>query len=282
MTRRELYSYLRRHAEPIYGLGESTQIVNMIFEELFSISRLDLLRDDAAPSPITDECAKEMARELEEGRPVQYIIGTAELCGMHFAVREGVLIPRPESEELVRWIVEQNRERGSQRLLDIGTGSGVLAISLAVALPSAEVVAMDISDDALAIARENASRLAPRVTLIKGDALAGVEQYTTGEFDIILSNPPYIPRSEERAMRINVTRHEPHLALFVPDDDPLLFYRAIARSALKILRTGGALYFELHEDYAKECREMLERMGYHNVAIRLDINDKERMICAQR
>lgn len=282
MTQGELYRYLRRHTEPLYGELEATQIVNMLFEEMWGISRMEMLLNRECAAPISRQRAEQIAREIEVGRPVQYIIGEAELCDMRFEVGEGVLIPRPESEELVRWIVAENQERRGCRVLDVGTGSGVLAIALSVALTEAEVTALDISKEALQIAQRNIERLAPAVRLIEGDALRGVEHFVEGEFDIILSNPPYIPLSELSQMRINVTNHEPHLALFVPDDDPLLFYRAIARSAQKLLRQGGALYFEIHENFALESQEMLHQEGYDRVEIRQDINDKERMICARR
>lgn len=203
---------------------------------------------------------------------------------MRFTVREGVLIPRPESEELIRWITEdESNERGE--ILDIGTGSGALAIALSRSLPHHQTTAIEISDKAIEIARENIERLSPnRVTIIKGDALRGVENFTPEgkRYDVIVSNPPYIPQNEEAEMRINVTRYEPHLALFVPDDDPLLFYRTIARSAKQLLKKEGKLYFEIHENFATQTKEMLRGEGYKKVEIRLDINDKARMICAQR
>ncbi len=292
MTQGELYKYLRRHTEPIYGELEATQIVNMIFEELWGVSRMKMLLDREEISPISTERAEEIAQEIATGRPVQYIIGEAEFCDMRFVVREGVLIPRPESEELIRWIVDENIDKRGCSVLDVGTGSGALAISLSLKLSDSEVAAVDISRDALSIAQENIDRLSAKVKLIEGDALRGVENYIEGEvgkefdtfemFDIIVSNPPYIPRSEESQMRINVTQHEPHLALFVPDEDPLIFYRAIARSAQKLLREEGVLYFEIHENFAIETREMLHNEGYTHVEIRRDINEKERMICARR
>ncbi len=296
MTQGELYKYLRRHTEPIYGELEAAQIVNMIFEEMWGVSRMKMLLNREEESPISTERAEEIAQELATGRPVQYIIGEAEFCDMRFVVREGVLIPRPESEELIRWIVSESIDRRGCKVLDIGTGSGALAISLSLKLSDPEVVAVDISKDALSIASENIERLSAKVKLIEGDALRGVENFIESEgedgkedreedrkmFDIIVSNPPYIPRSEESQMRINVTQHEPHLALFVPDEDPLIFYRAIARSAQKLLREGGVLYFEIHENFAVETKMMLHDEGYTQVEIRRDINEKERMICARR
>lgn len=281
MTRRELYKEMRRLAEPIYGAREATQIARIIAEERLGWSRMDLILSPEEGCGISDEQAQQILDQIAEARPVQYIVGEAEFCDFRVVVREGALIPRPESEELVRWIVSDNKQ-SSGRILDIGTGSGALAIALARSLPRYEVEALDLSQEALSIARENGLRLAPRVEFVRGDVLQGVENYLDGYYDIIVSNPPYIPQGEESQMRINVTKYEPHMALFVPDDDPLLFYRAIARSAQGLLTSGGSLYFEIHEGYAIETREMLRSEGYSSVEIRQDINDKARMICAQR
>lgn len=278
MRRRELHKEILRLATPIYGDCEASMIARIIFEEVLGVTRMQLL---TTPDEEVERDVTEILRDVERARPVQYIVGEAEFCDMRFVVREGVLIPRPESEELIRWIVAESKKE-SVEVLDIGTGSGALAISLSVALPHSHVTALEISDDAIRIAKENIERLSPKVDIIKGDALKGVENYIDKSYDIIVSNPPYIPRSEEQTMHANVTRHEPHLALFVPDDDPLLFYRSIARSAIKLLRKDGRLYFEIHENYAIECETMLREEGFQRVERRLDINDKERMICAQR
>ncbi len=277
-----------RLAKPIYGDREASQIARMISEELLGWSRMDMLLSQGAECGVDDNVAQRILDEIEAGRPVQYIIGEAEFCDMRFKVREGVLIPRPESEELVRWIVDDAKraERQGGKILDVGTGSGALAIALSRELPHCSVTALDISLEAISVATENRDRLSPSIEIIEGDALRGVENYienyTAHSYDIIVSNPPYIPRREESDMRINVTKYEPHLALFVPDDDPLLFYRAIGRSAQKLLSNGGRLYYEIHENFATETKEMLEAEGFEQVEIRLDINDKARMICAQR
>lgn len=278
MTRRELASRLATIAEPIYGANEAKQIARMILEEMAGVSFTELVTAPDAECEIV-----EMARvesELAAGRPVQYIIGEADFCGLRFMVREGVLIPRPESEELVDWVVSEASSRA--RVLDIGTGSGVLAIALNVQLVDSEVIALDVSQDALEIARANGTKLAPEVKFLEGDALRGVENFVDGEFDIIISNPPYIPQCEEQDMRKNVVDFEPHLALFVPDNDPLLFYREIARSAKKLLREGGKLYYEIHENFASETAQMLRTEGLTEVEVRNDINEKPRMICAKR
>lgn len=270
-----------RLAKPIYGDREASQIARMISEELLGWSRMEMLLSQDEECGVSEESAERILREIGSGRPVQYIIGESDFCDMRFKVREGVLIPRPESEELVRWIVSDS-VGGCGSILDIGTGSGALAIALSRQLPNYAVTALDVSREAIGVAQENCARLSPRVEIIEGDALRGVELYTSQSYDIILSNPPYIPRSEEVDMRINVTGYEPHLALFVPDDDPLIFYRQIARSAQKLLSSGGRLYYEIHENFADATKLMLENEGFARVEIRLDINDKARMICAQR
>ncbi|MFI3305775.1 MAG: peptide chain release factor N(5)-glutamine methyltransferase [Rikenellaceae bacterium] len=284
MTRRELYTAMCRLAKPIYGDCEASQIARMIAEELLGWSRMDMLLSQGMDCGVDESVAQRILSEIEAGRPVQYIIGEVEFCDMRFKVREGVLIPRPESEELVRWIVDDARrsEMRGGAILDIGTGSGALAIALSRELVSYSVTALDISQEAIGMASENRDNLAPSVAIIEGDALRGVENYTSCSYDIIVSNPPYIPRSEEADMRVNVTKYEPHIALFVPDDDPLLFYRAIARSAAKLLTPNGRLYYEIHENFAAATKDMLEAEGFARVEIRVDINDKERMICAQR
>ncbi len=278
MTRRELYNLLSSTAESLYGARESEQIARMILDEVAGISMTHLVLEPDVECHLAG--LDRIVEELAAGRPVQYIIGRAEFCSFDFAVREGVLIPRPETEELVMRIVEECQEK--PRILDVGCGSGAIAISLAKLIPDAEVWGVDISKEALAVSRENNRRLDSSVTLVEGDALGGVEQFVEGEFDVVVSNPPYIPYSEQCDMRSNVLDYEPHLALFVEDDNPLVFYKAIARSARELLRSEGVLYFEIHEELWSDVVDMLREMGYIGVTMVRDINDKPRIVCAEK
>ena len=224
---------------------------------------------------------EDITEELSEGRPLQYIIGKTEFYGLDFAVREGVLIPRPETEQLVEWAIRRAKRYAQPRILDLCTGSGCIAISLAHALPQATVTAIDLSSDALAVARENCTSLNVDVELLKDDVLGELPTLGEREFDIIVSNPPYIPRSEQSLMRVNVTQYEPDMALFVDDNNPLLFYEAIACYAKKHLRKGGSLLFEVHESYATATVEMLQAKGFDHISLRKDFLDKPRMICCR-
>ncbi len=278
MQRVELYNLLCSTAEPLYGAREAEQIARMILSEVAGVSMTHLILEPSQECHI--ENLDVIVAELAASRPVQYIIGRAEFCALSFVVREGVLIPRPETEELVYRIIEECGE--APRILDVGCGSGAIAISLAKSIPGSKVWAVDISLEALAISRENNARLEAGVNFVQADALNGVEQYVDGKFDIIVSNPPYIPQSEESEMRLNVTEFEPHIALFVDDDNPLVFYREIARSALQLLNSEGLLYFEVHEDLWQDIAEMLREMGYIGVTMLQDINDKPRIVCAEK
>ncbi|MFI3280358.1 MAG: peptide chain release factor N(5)-glutamine methyltransferase [Rikenellaceae bacterium] len=278
MQRVELYNLLTSTCEPIYGAREAEQIARMILAELAGVSLTHLILEPSAECHI--ENLDTIIDELSAGRPVQYIIGEADFCSFRFAVREGVLIPRPETEELVFRIVEECEP--NPRILDVGCGSGAISVSLAKLIEGSEVWAVDVSTEALAIARENNLRLGADVNFLAADALVGVEEYVDGEFDIVVSNPPYIPQSEECDMRTNVTSFEPHIALFVEDDNPLVFYKAIAKSALKLLKREGLLYFEIHESLWSEVVDMLRELGYIGVTMIRDINDKPRIICAEK
>ena len=216
--------------------------------------------------------------EISSGRPIQYILGKAEFCEMEFEVAEGVLIPRPETEELVYHIVETTK-RGA-RILDIGTGSGAIAISLAKLIKGAEVVAVDISEEALTIARRNAERVGVDVEFIKADALGDLSYL--GKFDIIVSNPPYIPQSDILDMRKNVVDFEPHIALFVPDNDALQFYRATAENAQTMLNEEGSMWFEIYEKAGEQMCEMLREKGFTRNELLEDANLKPRMIWSRR
>jgi release factor glutamine methyltransferase len=234
------------------------------------------------PNQIVDiEGVERCAAELSKGRPVQYIIGKAEFCGEEFMVREGVLIPRPETEELVMWTMEYASGIKNPKILDVCTGSGCIAIALKKRLGNADITAIDLSDKAIEIATENSSQLNADVEIIKDDALKGLQTLQGRKFDIIVSNPPYIPQSEMAAMHINVTHHEPHMALFVDDADPLIFYREIARAAKTLLSEDGFLLFEIHETLATESAEMLSHEGFHDIDIRYDFRQKPRMICCR-
>lgn len=262
---------------PLYDSREARNIALVAVSELTGKSVSALKIDPAAPCAITG--LDRIVDELAAGRPVQYVIGTTEFYGRRFAVREGVLIPRPETEELVDWIIRDNPS--ARRILDIGTGSGCIAATLAAEIPSAELFAADISDEALAVAAENCKSLDVRVTLRKADALANLADEFPEKFDVMVSNPPYIPAADLDSMHTNVRDHEPHTALFVPDDDPLLFYRAIARAARTMLQPDGRLYFEIYHKAAEAMRTMLAEEGF-TTTLREDLAGKPRMTCSRR
>lgn len=222
----------------------------------------------------------EKIEQLACGRPVQYVVGQTEFCGRSFAVSEGVLIPRPETEELTEWARQQASHYPKARILDLCTGSGCIAITLAKDVADASVTAIDLSAEALDIARENNKRHGVSVELMQADVLGELAVLGERKFDVIISNPPYIPRSERQQMRINVTEHEPAMALYVDDEHPLIFYEAIADHARRLLGNGGSLLFEVHENYAAHVADMLRERGFSHVTIRNDFRAKPRMICS--
>ena len=276
------YQELWHRLSEVYDAGEAKALARMLYEVRYGLGLGDLLigRDEGVPQ---DEL-EQLAVRLERQEPIQYVLGQADFCGRTFKVSPAVLIPRPETEELCQWVVEEVREQGRAAgeglsVLDIGTGSGCIAVTLAAELAGARVTAWDISEEALLVARENALRNGVSVSFEHHDALHATTtaQPTT---DLIVSNPPYICNRERTAMEANVLEHEPHTALFVPDDDPLLFYRAIARYGREALKPGGRLYFEINPVYRAPLDEMLRRMSYHDIAIKTDQYGKQRMIRA--
>ncbi len=268
--------------EPLYGEREAASIARIVVSERTNLTISQLLAGPEREVQISD--LDNLIEQLACGRPLQYVLGWEEFSALRFEVGEGVLIPRPETEELVLRVVSSLKElsKSNPKVLDVGCGSGCIAISTKNLYPEAEVTALDISTEALDIAHRNAQRLAPEVRVIRGDALNLRESLAGEKFDIIVSNPPYIPQSEEQSMRINVTGYEPHLALFVPDDDPLKFYRAIAHSALEMLNEGGMLWFEAHEEYAQKTLDMILCEGFKQGGVVKDIFDKERMVWASK
>lgn len=271
MTYRELW----RTLEPLYGNGEARAITDYVLDVCFGLSKADILC--GAVEEMTAEKTAELNKifgRLMEGEPVQYVLGRAEFCGRWFDVRPGVLIPRPETEELCAWITADSKASGSPKVLDIGTGSGCIAITLQLDMPESKVTAWDISADALDVARENAQQLGANVNFVKLDALNAKPE---GEWDVIVSNPPYICEKEKKDMAVNVLEHEPHTALFVPDADPLLFYRAITRLAVQTLSKGGRLYFEINPIYADDTCRMMRAEGMTAVELRSDMYGKQRM-----
>ena len=277
-TRREIFKHLVAVAGECYPEHEARQIAEMIITSFGGITRNDLLIEPDKELEITNLDA--IFSDLRRWRPVQYIVGKAEFADMELRVSEGVLIPRPETEELVDWVAHESK--CGAKILDVCTGSGCIAIALRRMVKDSAVWAMDISREALAIARDNGAEYAPDVRFVEGDALAGFDAHFEGvEFDAIVSNPPYIPNSDSALMRPNVTEHEPHIALFVEDGDPLVFYRAIARTGRKLLADDGRLYFEIYELLVEEMVAMLEYEGYADIVVKEDFRGKPRMICAR-
>jgi release factor glutamine methyltransferase len=214
-------------------------------------------------------------QRLLTGEPIQYILGEAPFYGRNYLVTRDTLIPRNETEELVHLILKENRRSGL-RILDLGTGTGCIPISLALELSSSEVYAVDVSAAALEVARQNAATLGAKVEFLEGDLLGKIPVFDP--LDLIVSNPPYVPLRDQAEMHANVLNFEPHLALFVPDEDPIVFYRAIGKWGQQLLKPGGKLYLEIYENLAEELVQLLLSQGYEHLQVHQDLNGKNRMI----
>ena len=260
-----------------YSAGEISALTRIIATELLGVSQMAyFLKDDVTLTAEQEALLDNAIERLKKQEPIQYILGYSDFCGLRFNVTQATLIPRPETSELVEWIASE--ATGNESILDIGTGSGCIAISLAHKMPQSKVTAWDISHEALAIAAENSKANGQAVTFEQVDILA--YEPTGEQFDIIVSNPPYIKENEKEAMHSNVLDWEPHTALFVPDSDPLLFYRTIAKKGLELLNPGGRLYFEINRAHGKETMEMLAALGYTSIELRKDFAENDRMIRA--
>ena len=295
------YNQLWKRLTAIYNEREAQAIVRTVLDALFGMSLTDICLGKVTQLSADDTTRLEkIMQRLEKSEPVQYVLGSEWFAGRLFDVAPGVLIPRPETEDLVKWTCDEAKEkekednskeeRGKEEkevskkgeeaphpsILDIGTGSGCIAITVALALPQARVTAWDISTDALAIAAGNAHRLGASVRFEHQDALSAPDDEE--RWDVIVSNPPYICDRERADMSDNVLSYEPELALFVPDNDPLLFYRAIARYASKALKPGGRLLFETNTAYAHEVAQTMADEGFTAIEVRNDCFGKPRMV----
>jgi release factor glutamine methyltransferase len=281
MTVTELKQYICNTLSAEVDADEATAMMREIFRAVRGYSPTDIvIYGHREVSADTEARVREAVQRVVDGEPLQYVLGTAYFMGMELRVTPATLIPRPETSQLVDRIVDDMGKRADLRVLDIGTGSGCIAIALARALKFADVNALDISDDALAVAAGNAAAQRASVCFAHGDALSLAAE--PDGYDVIVSNPPYIAESERADMEARVYAHEPATALFVPDADPLLFYRAIARFAAASLRSGGRLYFEINPLFVNQLREMLSAEGFANVDTVRDYRGNIRFAICQR
>lgn len=279
-----LYRRLSRLLQPT---GEARALAMALLQDAASLTMADVLAGKADDLPVADqERLTAMAERIAGGEPVQYVVGWQRFCGLRIAVSPGVLIPRPETEALVTWAIDLLRPFPQPAVLDIGTGSGCIALALKRAFPQASIEAWDVSPETLAIAHRNAERLALPITFRQVDLLDdSIEEIDgqRGEFlDGIISNPPYVCLSERAEMEANVLCHEPSVALFVPDDDPFLFYRPIAHYAQQHLRSGGYVLVEINRRFGPDVINLFRRYGFENPVLRDDPFGLPRMVCARK
>ncbi len=267
---------------PYYPQGEIRGFINLIFEHLFGLSiiKIHLYQHDQNPDAKLSEI-EEIIERLINYEPIQYILGETEFYGLKFKVNSAVLIPRPETEELVDWILQDSPGKNST-VLDIGTGSGCIAIALAKNRPDLHVEGWDISEEALEVARQNAETNNVNVSFLKVDILNQNIISEDKTYELIVSNPPYVTPSEKSSLLKNVIDHEPHTALFVPKNDPLIFYNEIADFGIKFLNQEGQLYFEINENLGNEVQSLLKSKRFANIVLRRDINGKDRMIRCEK
>lgn len=270
---------IRKNLCTHYPESEVAALTRILATELLGVKESTyFLKDPVTLNNEQQRLLDNAIEDLQKYCPIQYLLGYQHFCGLRFCVNSSVLIPRPETQELVTWIT--NNATGTERVLDIGTGSGCIAVSLAHKMPESNVAAWDISPDALSIAQENSIANGTNIKFLQRDILS----YTpNGEiYDIIVSNPPYIKEIEIESMERNVLDHEPHIALFVPNSNPLLFYRTIAEKATEMLTPNGTLYFEINREHGNEIVDMLNNLGYIDIELRKDFADNDRMIKARK
>jgi release factor glutamine methyltransferase len=273
--------YIKNELSEIYSEEELHIFSFLILEKVTGFSKTQVLANSGfilSENQRTD--AVKISSRLKNSEPIQYILGECDFYGLKFKVNTAVLIPRPETEELMQWIIKDlplSPLKGE--LLDIGTGSGCIAISLKKEFPDLTVSAMDISSEALKISKENAMLNGVEINFIQSDILK-ISQLDR-KYDLIVSNPPYIPERDKKTMESNVLDFEPHIALFVSDEDPLIFYRKIAELATNHLTENGSLYFEIHNGQGENCKKLLQSLGFKSITLRKDISGIDRMICAK-
>lgn len=268
--------------QSLYDAREAAAIAHRVLDDVTNTTRLQRITDkEQQLTQAQNEQLQHMQERLLKGVPLQYVLGYEWFMGRQFLVNNDVLIPRPETEELVQWVLDDYRGL-MPSLIDIGTGSGCIPISLKLSLPASDVYAIDKSEAALAVAAKNMLKLGAFVRLIPCDFLNETQRNELPVTDVIVSNPPYIPNNERTTLHENVREHEPGMALFVPDDDALLFYRHIARYGVRHLKEDGTIYCELHTDYATATQQMFLAMGYESVELRTDMHGNPRMLRAKK
>ena len=275
-----LQSQLIEKLKSTYGEREASNLSHLLLDHFCSLNRMAVAMNNAVEIACSD--LESLARAIEKllaHEPIQHIMGEVEFYGCKIKTDDRALIPRPETEELVDWIYQENA-LDAPHILDIGTGTGCIPIALKRAIPQAKVNAVDISTEALALAKENAQANDVTIDFAQLDVLKDVIPFQ--QLDIIVSNPPYIPIQEKESMESNVVDFGPNLALFVSDEDPLIFYRVIAEQAIQLLNLGGILYFEIHENFGQMLVTLMEEIGFTNVTLKQDLQGKDRMIQAQK
>lgn len=286
MLVKDLENIFHETLDVIYGKEEVSSFFFLCTEAFYNISRLDIaLNRNISITKEEQQAIFDALEALKKEQPIQYILGETEFFGLPFKVNENTLIPRPETEELVQLIIDSKKNKASTQLsiLDIGTGSGCIAIALAKNLNNAQLYALDVSEKAIEKAKENATLNNVDINFLEGSILKDDDcdtLFKNLEFNIIVSNPPYVRNLEKVEIQNNVLNNEPHLALFVEDNDPLIFYRAITKFAKNKLKQNGQLFFEINEYLGEETKDLVESFGFKNVEILKDIFNKNRMLKA--
>lgn len=282
-TVKDAYNQFKAQLAPLYSAQEADAMASLVLSDLtgYSKAKLKAFADDRISQEHQLQL-HQILKELATGKPVQYVLDHADFYGLDFKVTPATLIPRPETEELVQWVLETLSDVNQPTVLDIGTGSGCIPITIKHQMPDSKVFAIDISSDALTVAIDNARMNEVEVTFVEADILnMQAEEIEKQNYQVIISNPPYVTETDKLQMHKNVTEFEPHTALFVPDINPLLFYIAITDFAATHLTKGGFLFFEINESYGTETIEMMKQKGFVNAELRQDLMGRDRMIRAE-
>lgn len=280
-TINDVFLAFRQELNDLYNNNETEALTLWVVSEIMELSKATIKAfPEKELTVLQQELSSSILMELKTGKPLQYILGYTEFYGLKFVVNPAVLIPRPETEELVEWILNSVDAAKNLSILDIGTGSGCIPISLKKHLPKSNISAIDISPEALQTAKINAELNEVDIAFTEADILKDIHPITHN-LQLIVSNPPYVTPADKAQMHLNVVNFEPHTALFVPQDDPLLFYKAIADFALANLSSGGLLFLEINESYGQKTTELLSRKGFKNIDVKKDLSGRDRMVKAQ-